>query len=188
MFLGWQSIRKRRLYFAKVLGVRARASSVVSATFLIVAAIVLMVMATTASAAPEPNAWVKAAGFNLQLDGKPFAIKGMNYSPVPIGASPGNVPFGDYFIPYYANVRKPDVDKMREAGVNAIARKSCAQSDGGIISSSARTRAKRGDHADGLIPKKLYVGRRPGSIPHYRRIEQVNRFDNQPIIQGTDLF
>ena len=77
-------------------------------------------MVANASAAPDPNTRVKASGFNLQLDGKPFAIKGMNYSPVPIGSAPGVAPYGDFFVPTYANVWKPDIDKIREAGVNVI--------------------------------------------------------------------
>ena len=44
----------------------------------------------------------------------------MNYSPVPIGTYPGNIPYGDYFVPDYENVWKPDIDKMRAAGVNVI--------------------------------------------------------------------
>ncbi|MBV8300555.1 MAG: hypothetical protein JOY68_01370 [Candidatus Dormibacteraeota bacterium] len=63
---------------------------------------------------------VTTDGFVLKLDGKPFAIKGMNYAPVPTGAEPKYIPYGDYFIPYYANVWKPDIDKIREAGVNVI--------------------------------------------------------------------
>jgi hypothetical protein len=119
-FFDWQSIRKRLLYFARVLGVRARLSSVVPATVLIVAVIVSTAPATNASAAAEPNARVKASGFNLQLDGKPFAIKGMNYSPVPIGSAPGVAPYGDFFVPTYANVWKSDIDNIRGAGVNVI--------------------------------------------------------------------
>jgi len=44
----------------------------------------------------------------------------MNYSPVPIGAAPEFIACGDYFIPYYANVWRPDIDKMRQAGINVI--------------------------------------------------------------------
>ena len=72
------------------------------------------------------NTEVKASGFQLFVDGKLFAIKGMNYSPVPIGKMPGGnpptggPPYGDYFVPNYANVWKPDIDKIREAGVNVI--------------------------------------------------------------------
>src|SRR5258708_9373613 len=68
----------------------------------------------------ETNAQVTASGFVLNLGGKPFAIKGMNYSPVPTGAEPKYIPYGDFFIPYYANVWKPDIDKIRAAGVNVI--------------------------------------------------------------------
>jgi hypothetical protein len=66
------------------------------------------------------GAVVTANGFQLKLNGQPFVIKGRNYSPVPIGAAPRYVPYGDYFIPYYANVWKPDVDNMRASGINVI--------------------------------------------------------------------
>jgi hypothetical protein len=56
------------------------------------------------------GATVRAHGYVLQLNGAPFVIKGMNYSPVPIGAAPRYRPYGDYFIPYYANVWRPDLD------------------------------------------------------------------------------
>jgi hypothetical protein len=44
----------------------------------------------------------------------------VNYSPVPIGAEPRYQPYGDYFIPYYENIWKSDIDLMRAAGVNSI--------------------------------------------------------------------
>jgi hypothetical protein len=81
-------------------------------------AILLLVTAITSPHAS--SAVVTADGFQLKLNGQPFVIKGMNYSPVPIGAAPRYIPYGDYFIPYYANVWKPDLDKMREAGINVI--------------------------------------------------------------------
>lgn len=77
----------------------------------------VFLLATTGDSAA---AVVKANGFQLKLNGQPFVIKGMNYSPVPIGTFPGYVPYGDYFIPYYANVWKPDLDNMRAAGINVI--------------------------------------------------------------------
>jgi hypothetical protein len=73
-----------------------------------------------ATPAAAPAAVVTANGFQLKLNGQPFVAKGMNYSPVPIGTAPGNVPYGDYFIAGYANVWKPDLDKIREAGINVI--------------------------------------------------------------------
>jgi hypothetical protein len=81
-------------------------------------AILLLVTAITSPHAS--SAVVTSDGFQLKLNGQPFVVKGMNYSPVPIGAAPRYVPYGDYFIPYYANVWKPDVDNMRAAGINVI--------------------------------------------------------------------
>jgi hypothetical protein len=63
---------------------------------------------------------VRAVGFELIVDGQRFVIKGVNYSPVPTGVRPGERPYGDYFVPNYANVWKPDLDAMRAAGVNVI--------------------------------------------------------------------
>ena len=65
-------------------------------------------------------ATVTTNGFDLFVNGTRMVIKGMNYSPVPIGAAPGNAPYGDYFVQEYANVWTPDIQSMRAAGVNAI--------------------------------------------------------------------
>jgi len=86
----------------------------------ITATFVLAIAATTAHSARELGTKVNASGYNLQLNGRPFVIKGMNYSPVPIGTAPGNPPYGDYFVPNYSNVWMPDIDNMRNAGVNVI--------------------------------------------------------------------
>jgi hypothetical protein len=82
--------------------------------------IVLILLFAAATSPCAPGAVVAANGFQVTLNGQPFVVKGMNYSPVPIGTFPGFVPYGDYFIPYYANVWKPDVDNMRAAGINVI--------------------------------------------------------------------
>jgi hypothetical protein len=73
-----------------------------------------------ATAAHTNAAVVKPNGFQITVNGQPFVIKGMNYAPVPIGTKPEFVPYGDYFISYYANVWKPDIDNMRAAGINVI--------------------------------------------------------------------
>jgi hypothetical protein len=72
------------------------------------------------TAVPAPAAVVTATGFQIKLNGQPFVVKGMNYSPVPIGTAPGIAPYGDYFVPNYANVWKPDIDNIRAAGINVI--------------------------------------------------------------------
>jgi hypothetical protein len=51
-------------------------------------------------------ATVTTNGFDLFVNGTRTVIKGMNYSPVPIGAQPGDSPYGDYFVPNYSNVWK----------------------------------------------------------------------------------
>ena len=81
---------------------------------------ILFLLFAVATSPDATSAVVTANGFQLKLNGQPFVVKGMNYSPVPIGTAPGNPPYGDYFVPNYANVWKPDIDKIREAGVNVI--------------------------------------------------------------------
>jgi hypothetical protein len=63
---------------------------------------------------------VTTNGFDLFVNGTRMVIKGINYSPVPIGVMPGDPPYGDYFVPAYSNVWTPDIQNMRAAGVNAI--------------------------------------------------------------------
>lgn len=79
------------------------------------ATLLVLLTAVSASAAE-----VIVSGFQIKLNGQPFVVKGMNYAPVPIGTAPGIPPYGDYFVPNYANVWKPDIDKIREAGINVI--------------------------------------------------------------------
>lgn len=82
--------------------------------------LLLILLFASATSPHASSAVVTANGFQLKLNGQPFVVKGMNYSPVPIGTAPGFIPYGDYFIPYYANVWKPDIDNMRAAGINVI--------------------------------------------------------------------
>jgi hypothetical protein len=50
--------------------------------------IVLILLFAAATIPHATGAVVTADGFQLKLNGQPFVIKGMNYSPVPIGAAP----------------------------------------------------------------------------------------------------
>ena len=90
-----------------------------------IAAIAALITVATTPDADGAEVKVKKVNgsptFQITLNGEPFVIKGMNYSPVPIGVAPGDgLPYGDYFVPAYANVWKPDIDKMRQAGINVI--------------------------------------------------------------------
>jgi hypothetical protein len=66
------------------------------------------------------TAQITVNGYQVFVNGHKFIFKGVNYSPVPIGAEPRFQPYGDYFIPYYENIWKGDINMMREAGVNSI--------------------------------------------------------------------
>jgi len=90
-----------------------------------IAAIAALITVATTPDADGAEVKVKKVNgsptFQITLNGEPFVIKGMNYSPLPIGVAPGDgLPYGDYFTPAYANVWKPDIDKMRQAGINVI--------------------------------------------------------------------
>ena len=100
--------------------IRGTRTAGTAATKSLCAALAILLTFVGITAAAQSTTTVKASGFQLYVNGKLFAIKGMNYSPVPIGTYPGYMPYGDYFIPYYANVWKPDIDKIRAAGVNVI--------------------------------------------------------------------
>lgn len=60
-------------------------------------------------------------GTKVMRDGESFLFKGVNYSPVPYGASTEHTPpYGSYFIPKAAPIFNRDIPLMRAMGVNAI--------------------------------------------------------------------
>jgi uncharacterized protein YfaP (DUF2135 family) len=66
-------------------------------------------------------AQVAIQGRQLFVDGRPFTIKGVNYSPVPIGVDPdAGPPFGDYFTAEYGAIADRDLPLLRAMGVNTI--------------------------------------------------------------------
>ena len=83
----------------------------------------------SASALEVPHG-VTVKGRQLELDGKPFQVRGVNYSPIPIGGSidgyraEANKLLGDggdvFANPYYENIWKADLVKMKDMGVNTI--------------------------------------------------------------------
>ena len=62
-------------------------------------ALVVALLVAVGASPHAISAVVTANGFQLKLNGQPFVVKGMNYSPVPIGTFPGYIPYCDYFIP-----------------------------------------------------------------------------------------
>jgi len=60
-------------------------------------------------------------GRQLFLNGESFTVKGVNYSPVPIGASfDDGDKIGDVFFDYFNPIHQIDFEYMREMGANTI--------------------------------------------------------------------
>eukprot|EP00808_Paulinella_micropora_P002770 g69914.t1 len=57
----------------------------------------------------------------LFIDGQPFFIKGVCYSPAPIGDSPvAGPPYGDYFTAEYSRIWERDLPLMKAMGANVV--------------------------------------------------------------------
>lgn len=60
-------------------------------------------------------------GTKVQLNGENFLFRGVNYAPVPYGATPEfTPPYGSYFIPKARPIWERDIALMRDMGVNCI--------------------------------------------------------------------
>ena len=61
------------------------------------------------------------SGRQILVDGAPFTIKGVGYSPVPIGIDPETTPpYGDYFTSNYSPIYERDLPLLRQMGANTI--------------------------------------------------------------------
>jgi uncharacterized repeat protein (TIGR02543 family) len=57
----------------------------------------------------------------LMVDGNPFTIKGVAYSPTPIGDDPKTTPpYGDYFTATYGDIYSRDLPLLRQMGANTL--------------------------------------------------------------------
>jgi len=64
---------------------------------------------------------VERNGRQILVDGAPFTIKGVVYSPVPIGIDPETTPpYGDYFTSDHSAIYDRDLPLLRQMGVNTI--------------------------------------------------------------------
>jgi hypothetical protein len=75
------------------------------------------VSVTVLSYQPTP---VQVSGRQLLVKGAPFTVKGVVYSPTPIGDDPQSAPFGDYFTDDYSAIHDRDLPVLRELGANAL--------------------------------------------------------------------
>jgi len=72
------------------------------------------------SVAPTPNSVRINADGTMTVDGAPFKIHGVAYSPVPVGESVHVTPFGDYFTPDYVYLWSRDLPAIAAAGFNTL--------------------------------------------------------------------
>jgi hypothetical protein len=64
---------------------------------------------------------MRKMGRTLYVDGKPWLMRALCYSPVPVGWDPDWFePYGDFFTSEYAGIYERDIPLMAAAGVNAL--------------------------------------------------------------------
>jgi RHS repeat-associated protein len=64
---------------------------------------------------------VATNGRQLMVNGAPFTVKGVVYSPVPIGIDPETTaPYGDYFTSDYSDIFERDLPLLRDMGANTV--------------------------------------------------------------------
>jgi len=63
---------------------------------------------------------VSINGRSLTINGQPFTVRGINYSPVPIGEDPYNPPYGDYYTSAYSDISIRDLTQIRQLGANTV--------------------------------------------------------------------
>ena len=64
---------------------------------------------------------IEVTGRGFTINGQPFTVKGVNYSPIPIGMSFNDGDkIGDVFFDYFNPVHEEDIRLMKEMGVNVI--------------------------------------------------------------------
>jgi len=67
------------------------------------------------------GAKVQILSGGLLVDREPFAIKGVSYSPIPVGVDPqATPPYGDYFTSNYRSIYERDLPLLRDMGANTI--------------------------------------------------------------------
>lgn len=59
-------------------------------------------------------------GYTIYLDNEPLYIKGIHYSPSPIGVSTAMYPYGDWLLPGYHSLWARDFDIISSMGANVI--------------------------------------------------------------------
>jgi hypothetical protein len=74
----------------------------------------------TVTVAPYQPTPVDVSGKQLLVNGTPFTVKGVVYSPTPIGEDPNVSPYGDYFTAPYNALHNRDLPVLRTLGANTV--------------------------------------------------------------------
>jgi Glucanosyltransferase len=62
----------------------------------------------------------QANNYQLSVNGQPFFVKGVCYSPVPWGGDSNWLPYGDFFTPPWSAIWERDLPQMRKLNMNTI--------------------------------------------------------------------
>lgn len=60
------------------------------------------------------------SGRQILQNGEPYFMRGVCYSPLPIGANFGWPPIGDFFTPFWSGIWRRDLPMMKAMGINSI--------------------------------------------------------------------
>ena len=83
-------------------------------------AALLMVPLLVTPMSARPTSVFTTSHRNILLNGSPFTIRGICYSPTPVGVSGSIYPYGDYWTINYQAVTQRDLANLRRMGVNVV--------------------------------------------------------------------
>lgn len=66
-----------------------------------------------------PVGWT-ANNYAIAINGAPFFVQGVCYSPVPWGGNSNWPPFGDFFAPPWSEIWERDLPLMRGLNINTV--------------------------------------------------------------------
>ena len=85
-----------------------------------ISALAVAACATLLGAPPVDGRRVRVEGRQLFVDGEPFIVKGICYSPIPVNESVYFAPYGDYFSADYSFLWLRDLPLIKAMGANVV--------------------------------------------------------------------
>lgn len=86
--------------------------------------VLLLLAAAPSRAEHRVKREIKVEQRSIRIDGEPFFVRGVCYSPVPINESSYFSPYGDYFTAEYSYLWMRDLPLIKAMGANTI--RTCA--------------------------------------------------------------